>query len=318
VAVYEGVLPRLVEDAQYQVYVGDAWTDPASLGTTELPVVKLDIVVVPPAYAAGKTPDGKEGGPIAIPDGMRQFSVVEGSQVRMTVRSNKRLKEAVLTLDDNSVGLARQQQATDDGAPDLWTLPSTPTALDAVVQPLRYSVQVKDEDSQELEQPIKGAVRIQADLPPRIAAATVTPFVLPDKGRPKIYFRAIDDHAVGRVWLTYEVVRGESRSSENVSGQGESPIFKLADGAKPQADVQSEYEFSIAPLKVSKGDTIKVTLHAQDFRGGREGKTASAEPLAFQVTDLLGFQASMLEADKQSARELRIMIQRELGIGETQ
>jgi hypothetical protein len=319
VAVYEGVLPRLVEDAQYQVYVGDAWTDPASLGTTELPVVKLDIVVVPPAYAAGKTPDGKEGGPIAIPDGMRQFSVVEGSQVRMTIRcENKRLMAAALTLDDTSYNMTQNQRRTEEGAPDLWTLPPEQTALEAVVQPLRYSVQVKDEDGQELEQPIRGTIRITVDTPPRIAAHTVTPYVLPEKGKPRIYFGVRDDHAVGRVWLTYEVVHGDSKSSENVTGQGECPIYKLAEGAKPQAELQDSYGFVIAPLKVSKGDTIRVTLHAQDYRGRREGKTASAEPLAFQVTDLLGFQASMLEVDKQSARELKIMIQRELGIGETQ
>ena len=78
------------------------------------------------------------------------------------------------------------------------------------------------------------------------------------------------------------------------------------------------YRMDLSPLELRKGDQVKITVRAVDFRGRREGKSALSEPFVFQVTDEEGVLAAMTETDRQSAERLDIMIQRQLGIGESQ
>ena len=179
-----------------------------------------------------------------------------------------------------------------------------------------------DQEGQQLERPIEGTIRIQADLPPRIAAAIVTPFVLPT-AKPYVYYRAVDDHALARIWFAYEIVHAERKAREgdappSETKTGEIPVYQLAENEKPQRDIDAKHELDLSPLGLVKGDTVKLTAWARDYRGRREGKSTSAEPLTFKVTDEQGILASMLERDKQSAKELKTMIQRQLGIGESQ
>lgn len=195
------------------------------------------------------------------------------------------------------------------------------TALETVVQPIRFAIQVVDSDGQPLERPIDGMVRILADLPPRVLARTNTPYVLPTTGAPTIYYGAADDHAIGRIWLDYEVTR--AGGTENARPEtGEMEIYQYSPEKPPARTLDGEYVFDLGKLgqsgkiRLEKDDSIKVTLNAMDYRGGREGKATAADPLAFQVTDELGLKMSLQEADKQTAHELKTMIQRQLGIGE--
>ncbi len=68
-AVYRGEYARLTQSARYQIYLGDAWTDPLSLSVTPLPVVEIEAEVVPPAYARQSADDLQK----KLPRGMRQF-----------------------------------------------------------------------------------------------------------------------------------------------------------------------------------------------------------------------------------------------------
>lgn len=309
--VYRGELPRLVESARCQITLGDAWTDPVELLATQLPLIDLEAEVVPPDYTSS---DG--GKAVAVPRGMRQFPVIEGSEVRMTVRSDKLLSHAILTLDDKPFPLARH--VSSGASSDIWVLGEEETPLTCVLQPIRFSLQVIDVDEQQLERPIEGAIRIQPDLPPRLAAATRTPHVLPT-AKPTIYYRAVDDYAMGRISFGYEIVHAKPKDGDSASAEtktGEIEVYQRAADQPPQRNVEGERPLDLAPLGLVKGDTVKLTVSARDYRGRREGKSASAEPLVFQVTDEQGILASMLESDKQSARELKTMIQRQLGIGE--
>ncbi|MGA2618802.1 MAG: hypothetical protein ABSF26_14410 [Thermoguttaceae bacterium] len=319
---YAGVLPRLIDSVRCQFFVGDAWTDPADLIASPPPAVELEPEVIPPDYTRHEGAAATK-----VPRGMRQFAVLEGSQVRMTIRSDKRLKEAILTLDEKPYRMVRHEPS--DRLPEVWVLTDDEeTPLTCVLRPLRFSLQVTDTDEQQLERPLEGVVRIQPDLPPRVAAATRTPFVLP-VARPTIYFRAIDDHALARVWFAYEILHAGETPREDGSAPegrtGEVNVYQLADGQTPQRDLEDVRPLDLAPLKLVKGDTVRVTVWAKDYRGRtagpkpveREGKSTSSEPMVFQVTDEQGILASMLEADRHSARELKTMIQRELGIGES-
>jgi hypothetical protein len=147
-----------------------------------------------------------------------------------------------------------------------------------------------------------------------------TPYVVP-AAAPTIYLRAVDDHALGRIWMTCEISHGKegSRSEESNGGATRSkdvPVYELAAGQPTKRDIAAEPALDFASLGVVKGDIVKVTVWARDFRGRREGKATSAEPLVFQVTDELGVLAHLAEADKLTAGELKTMVEKELGIGQ--
>jgi hypothetical protein len=308
-----GELPHLTEAVCFQVFVGDAWTDPAELATTQLPVIDVEFQVVRPPYAHGNA-----SAPERIPVGMRQFAALEGSQVLVKVSSDRPLAKAALRLDEHPYELVRSEKANGEGSRDAWSLGPGPSPLDPVVQMVRYSLDVADEDDQKPERPIEGVVRIQADLPPRVTADTKTHAVLP-AGKPTIRYSAIDEYAIGRVWLTYEITRGGSQAKDAAAdGRRELYEYRGADGP-PQASVKDDqWEFGLAPLGLAKGDSVKVIVHAADYRGQRKGKEGASEALVFQVTDEPGIWAGMFEDWRKSARELKGMVQRELGIGETQ
>ena len=88
------------------------------------------------------------------------------------------------------------------------------------------------------------------------------------------------------------------------------------DAKKPaELIVQQAREFPLAKLGLVKGDKLTVTLRAVDYRGKHEGKTATAEPLVFQVTDDQGILERVTEFDPKTEEQLQTMIQRQLGIG---
>ena len=306
--LYVGDLPKMVEGIDYRIFLGDAWTETARVETTMLPVVDLELEVVPPPYANKALVASR------YPKGLRQVSVLEGSQVGIRIRSNKPLLKATATLEVNNemrdLVLERRDGSADATGGELWVLPVESTPLAAVVQPVRFSIQVQDQEEQQLEKPIDGMVRIQPDGPPRfeLVAATTTE-VLPTAA-PTIGYVANDDHALDRVWLEYEVIPGGTKSEDDVrSLTGKMDVAKLSPEKKPvqrHGDIftfdLTKIEFDKAKPRLVKGDTINVTMWVEDYRGSREGKSASAEPVIFHVTDQQGILSSMLEADKQSAQ----------------
>lgn len=193
---------------------------------------------------------------------------------------------------------------------DRWILDRADTPLDAVVDPIRYVVQVTDVDDQQLLQPIEGVIRLQADFAPRIAAAAITRLVLPT-ARPTIYFRAMDDHGLAAITVYHETVHPDGSVDE-----GETSVYELPETATPERNIEAEYVFQLTPLELRKGDIVQVTMRARDFRGPRDGRVASAEAITLEVTDEQGILAGMMEADRHSARELKTMINRQLGVGD--
>ncbi len=305
-AVYQGQLPKLVDSLYFQIYLGDAWTDPVELRVIPLPVVDLRLTPTPPSYAKNaEDPDDSA-------TGARQISVIEGSQVGFELHcTNKRLAEAELLIDGKSYPLAESAKSAEPGR--LWSLNTAGTPLERVEKPTRYEVQVVDEDGLQLEVPIQGFIRIKADQRPRISADVVTRFVLPT-GSPVIEYRANDDFGIGKLLIHLQSSRGES-------GQGDEKTLELVRLKQPllrdQLPWKGTYKLDLAQLGLTKGDQVKVTLEAVDYRGPAAGQSATSEPLVLQVTDESGILAAISESDERSARQLDAIIKRQLGIGES-
>lgn len=305
-AAFQGQLPKLVDSLFFQVYLGDAWTDPIELRVIPLPVVDLRLTPTPPAYAVGAAdPDN-------APAGARQISVIEGSQVGFELAcTNKRLAEAQVLVDGKSYPLTDSGKGSGPGRN--WSLATAGTPLEHVEKPTRFEVQVIDEDGMHLESPIQGFIRIKADQRPRISADVVTRFVLPS-GTPVIDYRANDDFGIGKLLVHLQSTRGESAATDERTLE----LVRLGEPLlRDKLPLKGTYKLDLAQLGLAKGDQVKVTLEAIDYRGSTPGQSASSEPLVLQVTDESGILAAISESDERSARQLDAIIKRQLGIGES-
>lgn len=297
-AHYAAELTRLTESVTYQIYLGDAWTEPATIQVLPLPVVSLTLDHTPPPYAAAHR--------VAQPaSSSRQLSVIEGSQIELFVRcSNKPLAQVDLVI--GSARFAFEQQ---DDSRQFWTLPKTGNPLSRVTEPIAFDVEAVDDDGLAPEQPLRGHIRIESDRPPRVAAAVVTDKVLP-AAKPAISWGAADDFGIADLRLNRRITRASGEIDEATE-----TIRQVAPNEQPRTSVRGRFVFDLAPLAVAKGDEIRVTLEAIDFRGPQPGVAVQSEPIVFQVTDESGVLAALAEADQKSAHQLDQIIQRQLGIG---
>lgn len=307
---YAGEQLRLADSVSYQLYLGDAWTDPASIEVISMPVVTVELNDTPPTYAAASLKKTVRQA------GSRQISVIEGSRVDLKVTcGNKALKSVtVSTIESPSAkgdGKTDYPLKAQDAEGKVWTLDPANTPFAAVLQPVSYQIQVEDADGLTLEHPIQGYIQIQIDRGPRIAAAIITDKVLPG-AVPTISYGASDDYGLATLKVHRQVVRAGGETEQSVS-----TIKTVPADEQPQEQLRGSYKLQLAALKLVKGDEVRITLEAIDYRGREAGKSAKSEPLILQVTDESGILAGLVEADQKSSRQLDAIIQRQLGIGET-
>jgi hypothetical protein len=86
--------------------------------------------------------------------------------------------------------------------------------------------------------------------------------------------------------------------------------------------VQGKFPLSLSPLKLVKGDRIKIVLAVTDYRGENDagqpvGTLFQSEPLVLEISDESGVLAAISEADLRSEERLTDIIKRQLGIGES-
>ncbi len=301
---YAGQWPRLADPARLVITAGDAKTDPLHLVVAPPPTVDVQFEVAPPRYAASIQ------SPTETIRGLRQLSVVEGSRVAIRVTSDKTLHEAAVTIEGARHPMQRTDAPPSAGPKETWAIDPAGTPLAALAEPVRYSIQVTDEDGLSLDRPIEGVIRIKNDRPPDVTASALTTLVLPT-ARPTIVFNASDDYGLAEVAILAEVVHGDGTSGE----KSETKLYTLPSDAPPRKNIQERQRYALAPLKAAQGDQIRLTLRATDHRGQVAGRSTLSEPLVFQVTDERGIYAAMAEADRESARRLQTMIENQIDVG---
>jgi hypothetical protein len=298
IGTYSGELPRLAETVTYQVLLGDAWSEPGTIRVIPAPVVSLELDHTPPAYAAKSRPS-------RLGAGSRQISVLEGSQVSLAVKcANKSLAKAELVVGSQRFALSPQ-----DEGKRVWKL-SGESPLSRVTGAISFEVDVVDVDGLSPDQPLHGYIHIEVDRPPRVAGAVVTERVLP-AARPVITWGAADDNGVSEIRLLKQVTRSGGQVDES-----QEIVRKIPAAEQPQSTLRGRYVLDLKPLGLAKGDEVRVTLEAVDFRGDQQGTSARSESIVFTVTDESGILAGLIEADEKSARQLDQIIQRQLGIGD--
>jgi hypothetical protein len=225
---------------------------------------------------------------------------------------NKRLTEAAVAIDGVSYPLKPVANAPGSpGAGQMWTLADTASPLSAVARPLRYEVQVLDEDGLRLQQPFQGSIRIKPDQRPQIAGGALTRFVLPS-ARPPLYYRATDDYGIAKLLAHLDITRkdGQMETRRTLAMQ---PLAKPL--LREQLPFKGTYQLDLAALQLVKGDRLTVTLEAVDYRGTAEGQSGQSDPVVFEITDEAGILEDIAKPDYQSAEELDAIIRQQLNIG---
>jgi hypothetical protein len=301
---YAAQLPEIVDALSFEVFLGDAHTEPIRIDVIPLPVIETQAEVTIPEYAqytAGAAPG---------PQNSRQLTVIEGSRVDLKVAcGNKRLSDVTLTIEGVQYPLKPDPNAKSPG--QLWMLGDTATPLTSVTQPLRYEVQVTDDDGLHLPQPFQGSVRIKPDQKPQIAGGALTRFVLPT-ARPPIHYRATDDYGIAKLLAHIDVSRkdGQSETRRTLPMQ---PLSKPL--LREQLPVKGVFPLDLASLRLLKGDRLTVVLEVVDYRGPANGQSGLSEPMVFEITDEAGILEDIAKPDYQSAEELDAIIRQQLNIG---
>lgn len=350
--IYEGTLDRLVDGVQYQLSLGDAWTDPAHVTMIPLPIVQRSLTPTPPIYAQAENSQS-----VSTP----QMAVLEGTRIDVAVEcvNGKPLESAWLNVRQGNETQWLELTRSDDGGLR-WRLadtvagtlrvpsknngtrsvPATHSPFSRVERELKYEIQVLDTDGLSLESPLRGTIRIRPDRAPTGGAEVVHKVVLPD-AQPVIEYRASDDFGVASVRLGVDIERqqedivptmppGESASHtgpmvDSSGSQMESATLELyaadASGTNLQPKLTGKYPLALAKLplaeKLAKGDRVKLTLEVTDFRGDAAGTSYYSDPIVLEISDESGVLAAISEADERSEQRLTDIIKRQLGIGES-
>jgi hypothetical protein len=303
--IYTGKLARLDEPVTYQVYLGDAWTDPVQIEMLPVPVVDARLDIDSPAYARAALAAQRDDGAF----GSRSVEVLEGSRIAIEVSCRNKPLTAVNAKIDGALHALKAADA--EGR--LWRLEARGTPLDGLGKEIAYQISATDADGLAPIHPLDGVIRIKPDRAPRVTAQARTKFVLPT-GKPLIEYRVADDYGIARVVAKPTIIR-ETASGPQRIDRPAMPLnlgdqLPIAGGPQPRT-----FAASLAPLALAKGDRLELTLEATDYRGDLAGRAASAEPISFQVTDALGVENAVTELDPALEQQIHSLIQKHLDIG---
>ncbi|HJN10182.1 MAG TPA: hypothetical protein QF564_15960 [Pirellulaceae bacterium] len=313
--LFHGQFERLIESIDYQVHIGDAWTDSARIQMISLPVVTLDLKVVPPKYA------GSENS--RKPTGSRQLSVLEGSAINMSlsVANEKQIEVAWVRVSSKS-DTTRWDLVTREDRRMVWSLAGT-TPFSNVTEEFSFELHVRDTDGLQPESPIRGFVRLRSDRSPTATMELVHRVVLPS-ARPVVGFRVTDDFGIARSLLHLSVQRQHNEvlaadsPPEPTSADLRTQEIPLEAAWLPadKLPYHGRYEVNMAALELSKGDQVKLTIEAVDYRGETPGKSTLSEAVVLDISDEAGVLAAIAEADENSEERLTEVIKEQLGIGD--
>lgn len=333
-AVLTGELARLNDDVKFRITASDAWTEPAQIQMIPLPVIETKVSAKPPTYAADRMKKA--------PSATGQLAVPEGSTVDITIRCvNRKPLAAAWMAIQNADGPQRIDLAAQDAQRNNWSLNVGDSPFRDIRRELRYEIQVVDLDGLSLEVPIRGTIRIRPDEPPKVVADVLHKLVLPT-AEPVVHYRATDDYGISKIALLVSVERSAAKTAPS-SANGDLHVdgglpappaiavpvelhrFELQAPNEPlfgdRLPVAGNFPLSLSPLKLAKGDSLKLTLEVTDYRGENDqrqpiGQAAVSDSLLLQVSDESGVLAAISEGDQRSEQQLSEIIKRQLGIGD--
>jgi len=297
--LYTGTLNRVLDDLSYTIYLDDAYTDPRHLTLIPLPVAELEMKVITADYTRGKTPPQTKS--------RRHVVVLEGSRVIPIVTADKELVAGTLTIEKGNQRIALERRGKS------LVSDSNTGPLARITETVRFQIQVTDTDGLSPENPIEGVVHVYADLPPRVALAAYSRFVVP-QATPGVWFKAVDDYALDRLVLHQTIVGADGQETPL-----DAVTFKVADHKSQYSDSHrlrlGELKAKGKPIKLEKGQQVVLAVEAVDFRGPIESRSRRSEKWVFEVTDQAGVLGAMDRLDEQMDKKLDEILRAQLEAG---
>ncbi len=267
--VYRATLAELQESLRYQLYVGDARTEPGRITLVPLPVVDLRWEIGWPEYTESQMESRQ---------GVHDVAVLAGSRVVLHVMANKPLAYVKLVPDSGDALSLAPEAAGAKGHG--WRLDPKNTPLEAVEARVKFKLEIEDADGLRPLQPLEGSVSILPDRDPTATVRAAHRALLPT-AQPKVHYRVTDDYGLARVTLKAELLRADGRT------ESPEPVVlyehSAAAGRKrelPEQIVRPDF----SAWKLARGDRVQLSVAAEDYRGPqRPGHVAESEPLSFEI-----------------------------------
>lgn len=310
---FSGTLESLTEPISFRVLLGDAKSSPRRIELVPRPSVTLDLIPIPPAYAASNAPEPP-------PPGVRTASILGGSSLKLIVNStNKPLASTKILIRPATPANKDQRNAqppvdaldtiTLSPSSDrmTWTLDPNGTPFSNIQDPFSFEVRATDDEGLTPMEPVIGTVKLRADRPPRVSASAVVRYLLPS-GKPTISYSANDDFGLKAMHAALSITKSDGTETEPV--RMPLPFRQIS-----VTEAEGRHPFDLSSLSLAPGDRVTLRVEAEDARGDRPGVIGASEPVVFEITDRQGLLATLREADERSADQLDAIIRRELGIG---
>ena len=241
---FEGKVPVGQSDVRFRVRALDGLSPWYTLEARARPrLVSFDKTIVPPAYAGGKE--------IKVTEDHGDIEALDGSTVKLTLKSNQPVAEAEVILNP--------YMPTHPGAPKTTiqadaSVVSTDLVLDGKAEAWAMRL-VSIETGITNEESASWRITILPDLPPVV---TMTEPVEPQ-------ISLLSDETLRLAGVSSDDVGLASVELQHSLNGGNWTSKTLAD--KPGKESTVEYPFSLQALQVKPGDTIQIKLLATDLKG---------------------------------------------------
>lgn len=296
---YRLPLTNVLEEFRFQCTANRSasnWIDVKLIDRPEVKELKLSIT--PPAYTGRKEEE--------LPAGSGPYFVLKGSKLKVTGKANQPLAGATLGIGDLLVPM----QMTGDeeftvelpadkvnaGTYRINLLSQQQVTLPGDTQPSPLSS--KRPTPFTLRQAVDGEPQVKVQL------TGIGGMVVPGAKLP-CSVRIADDFAVHKVRLAYEW-RKETSEGEEIAE--EIALGKDVVGEEGQERVEFDYDFQLAPLKISTGSALKFVFQANDNDDVSGPKTGSSTALLLRVVTEDELRADLLRREKEQRVEFEQML----------
>ena len=251
---YRYTFKNAQEDFLFHLEGGDDETKDYSARLLERPRVEWSqLGIVPPAYTRLEV--------FTLRDGERATQVLPGSEVTFTIATNKPVAQASLMAGNKSIAPAVQ-------VGDRRVVAISPRDTQT------YHFSLIDEFGLEDKQPVRFAVRVLKDEPPRVRMKLpgVGEMITPEAVLP-IEVEFADTYGLASVELVFQVTRDDAR-------EGSIPLTTF----RPYLTTFSaSHTWSVSSEAVTPGDRLTLFARAMDFDNVSGPNTAESPPISMRV-----------------------------------
>jgi hypothetical protein len=301
---FSAVLPTLVDSVEYQIFLGDTWTEPAVIELISRPQLNVEVLVTPPVYARALLTNGGEG--------QRVVDVLEGSQVVIQVdcTNDKQLQYVTATVNSNDAiqGSVELSAVNADGR--TWRLSGQEwSELSDVRRNLTIEVGVTDIDGLSSIAPLHIDIRVFPDRLPQASLWSESQTFAP-QAAPQIFYRAEDDYGLQGARVTTQMIPGGEVEQPSVAaGTDERVVSHRLDGSAMPVLADSlplvgETRLDLGARGLSAGDALRVILEVTDYRGSEDGRTVQSDPITLFIVDPIRVLEKILENDWKTVEAL--------------